>query len=631
MSSPLGLIGEHGSNGTKFTNGKSTRRFDKATKSYINDSNSNYDESGFNPNDNISFFPKSSNSNSSNVERGIASSNESPHTNDIYDVRTTSIIKWSEGQESSYKLKTIDFAYLRQLGVYPNNRLIVCRKFSAGIGNDLTRVKNSPVSTLVTWQPPGIDFFKISFGEEWTQSEATFTKILNSIGEDVMSGNSGALGDFLGGGAGLVPLPGFSELWQRQVMKELGLIDEKGASIVPSGEPNLIKESQRRVTIDAEEAGSGLTCDITIPVKIEYEQKFIGGKDPTKAFYEILANVSRFGTQDSVFYLNGGEGAATKFKEWYGKLLRDPGGAIVDLLQSTISALTGLIDKLLDSLGLTDAPEGGDSGDGLEEDKSADGDKGNERSLAKSFLDNLIKTLLDAVVTIAKKYEQRIMGVLNALTGLPSGPWHVTIGNPKRPLFTSGDMITKEVTITFGEMLAFNDLPSRITVEFSLKNARPLGLQEIMSRFMQGVGRSYVSGPSNWQETSSNNDFNPKSEKSESVAPEGSTQSATITAGGVTVQGSQADGGNSIGATPSNQTYANGDTTEVKSTADGESVKNIQDLTATPTPKANDVNKPSPTGAPNQQTQNVGAGGVPQDTSAELGPDPIEFQDGTYG
>jgi hypothetical protein len=41
-----------------------------------------------------------------------------------------------------------------------------------------------------------------------------------------------------------------------------------------------------------------------------------------------------------------------------------------------------------------------------------------------------------------------------------------------------------------GSQLAFNDLPSSIKVEFELKNARPLGLQEIMSKFNSGYLRT---------------------------------------------------------------------------------------------------------------------------------------------
>jgi hypothetical protein len=43
-----------------------------------------------------------------------------------------------------------------------------------------------------------------------------------------------------------------------------------------------------------------------------------------------------------------------------------------------------------------------------------------------------------------------------------------------------------DVKMTLGSTLAFNDLPSNIKVEFTLRNARPWGLQEILAKFNTG-------------------------------------------------------------------------------------------------------------------------------------------------
>jgi hypothetical protein len=55
------------------------------------------------------------------------------------------------------------------------------------------------------------------------------------------------------------------------------------------------------------------------------------------------------------------------------------------------------------------------------------------------------------------------------MTGTPSTPWHITIGNPKRPIFSSGDMyIQDDVKVDLGPILQFNDLPSSIKCELHL-------------------------------------------------------------------------------------------------------------------------------------------------------------------
>jgi hypothetical protein len=595
MSSPLGLVSS-----PNFKKNKATTQYNRFTKASESEGNTNYEQSMYGNvisknGDSVAYFPTSSDEGDGRFEKQIAKVNDSPHTNDIYDVRTQSIIDWSKGSLTNVQLKEADFAYLRFLGVYPNNRLIVCRKFGAPVGNDLSKA-TSPVSTIVTWRKPGEDFFDISFGEEWVAAETGFKKVLNDIGDQFRLQGTG---DGAAGGMGITPLPGFTEIWQRQIMKDIGLIDEKGASTIPSGSPNLIKEAMMRKTIADDESGSGLNCSISVKVVAEYEQKFIGGVDPTKAFYDIIGNIVKFGTQDSLFYLNGGGAAGAKAKEFITKMKNNPGQAIVDLITGAVKALKAIASSLLDALGLGKKP------DADEEPEEPDG---------ASIFDKFINSLLSVVSGIVKKFEVRIFGIINALTGQASGTYHVTIGNPKRPLFCSGDMIVKEVKISFGETLAFNDLPSRITAEFTMTNTRPLGLQEIMARFAQGQGRSYKAGPSSWQETAGG-DFTPPATDNTATEPAvGSTQSSDNTpVGGLADAGSTSDGTQNIGGTQSNQSFAQGEGQESTTgkKIDPDVVKNPSNISDPPATVQNDV-KADPTIPVQQQgTSTSNTGGTP--------------------
>jgi hypothetical protein len=113
-----------------------------------------------------------------------------------------------------------------------------------------------------------------------------------------------------------------------------------------------------------------------------------------------------------------------------------------------------------------------------------------ERGLAQQFIDKVTGIAESVIKGMVMKYRTEVLGIVNALTGLPSTPWHITVGNPLRPIFCSGDMYTTDVTIKMGPQLSFNDLPSSIKVEFTLQNARALGLQEIMGRFNSGYLRT---------------------------------------------------------------------------------------------------------------------------------------------
>ena len=73
------------------------------------------------------------------------------------------------------------------MGVYPNNRLMVARRFVAPSGDNIMVNRNAKevpsIATLVSWIPEGSDFLEISFGEVWTEAKADFTGMLNSLGE----------------------------------------------------------------------------------------------------------------------------------------------------------------------------------------------------------------------------------------------------------------------------------------------------------------------------------------------------------------------------------------------------------------------------------------------------------------
>ena len=154
------------------------------------------------------------------------------HNNDVYDTTILNIIDNLKGTKAM--LKMADFAYLKDLGVYPNNRLMIARRFvtaqTDNIYKNLARKNGAiseinPMAVLISWVAESDNFLEISFGEKWTEAKASFTDILNSIGGDVTSKASG-LGSAVEGGGGLLPLPGFTEIFQRQFLTKIGIMNE---------------------------------------------------------------------------------------------------------------------------------------------------------------------------------------------------------------------------------------------------------------------------------------------------------------------------------------------------------------------------------------------------------------------
>jgi hypothetical protein len=209
---------------------------------------------------------------------------------------------------------------------------------------------------------------------------------------------------------------------------------------------------------------------------------------------DILNNLVQFGTQKSSNY-----GLTDTFRKNLDEWTSNPS----TLISAVITALTNSFDNLKNKITEVFSKKESE-GEKLKKQRLEAGiKKGTENSKiteeqkaklaqiqSNSFIDEIVGKMGQVLGDTVRKYKIEIMGIANALSGAPSTPWHITIGNPLRPVFCSGDMFTQRVTIDLGKDLAFNDLPSTIKVSFDLENARPWGLQEILAKFNTGYIRT---------------------------------------------------------------------------------------------------------------------------------------------
>jgi hypothetical protein len=358
------------------------------------------------------------------------------------------------------------------------------------------------LANVISWVTSDADFVEITFGEVWDEASADFTNFLDSLGKDFgRKADSVGLGGLANLGGGALPLPGFTEIFQRKFLKNIGLLDEGENAGIPAGNPNLIKEAKVRKTVPYGAASSGLMCQISFTFVGEYELKFISGLDPSMVWMDIIGNILRFGTSESANYGLSREYAA-KIKKWtnnpdnlLSEMVSSIQKTILDVKQDVLDAIQKIYDKSTKS-SMSDFMDSKEEKDSKKTDKEWGAYKTEKSAAEKTkkasegLLDKLINIGDDVLKGTVQKYRTEVIGIVNALTGLPSTPWHITIGNPLRPVFCSGDMLAQNVSITMGSQLAFNDLPSSIKVGFTLTNARPLGLQEIMSKFNSGYLRT---------------------------------------------------------------------------------------------------------------------------------------------
>jgi hypothetical protein len=421
-------------------------------------------------------------------------SRTSLHNNDVYDTSILNIIEKLSGTRAA--LRPSDFAYCKNLGVYPNNRLVIARRFLGPVyDNILEKGGGSPTAVLICWRKTDEDFIDITFGEDWMDAEADFTAVLNDIGKDLMGKIGGGLGDALGAGMGAIPLPGVSEYLTRTFLKSVGIYrDDAGDEPLPAGNPNLIKQAKRRKTLDPGTAGSGLKCTFSVKMTCEYEQKFISGIDPTITYIDILSNALRFGTSTHNDY-GLSKSAAGTIKKWVtnpSTLVSDVASKLKEALGGAIDTLTAEITKDYDDKIIKSREEekANPPGKEVSEQQQLRNEKESVIKQTTDFLSGFASMAVTGIQKTISKYKEKIYGIAAALSLTPSTPWHVTVGNPLRPIFCSGDMYTTDVQLLLGPTLAFNDLPSSIKLDFTLTPARSWSLTDIMGKFNTGNIRS---------------------------------------------------------------------------------------------------------------------------------------------
>ena len=396
-----------------------------------------------------------------------------------YDTSVLNIIEKLANTKAA--LRPTDFAYCKNLGVYPNNRLVIVRRFVGPSEDNLfTKMMGGeigPLGVVITWIKEDEDFLSLDFGEEWEEAEGSFTGILNSIGADFGKKAGMGLGSMAEEGFGGLPFPAFTEIMTRKFMAKMGILNEDESSL-PVGNPNLIKQAKVRKTIGYDQVGSGLNTTFSFKVTAEYELKFISGIDPTLVWMDLISNFLRFGTSKSdTFGLN--KKFSQNLKQW----INNPSLLVKKMASSLKGVITDSIAKFKEEINELVSSEG-------DKPQQSDNPTQREKNKAMAFINKIEKNIEGILKKILSKYKIKAIGIINALSGLPSTPWHITIGNPMRPIFSSGDMYMDSVNLKLGSQLSFNDLPTNLTVEFTLKNARAWGMQEIMSKFNKGYLRA---------------------------------------------------------------------------------------------------------------------------------------------
>ena len=410
------------------------------------------------------------------------------------------------------RLHAADFAYLRELGVYPMNRMAILRRFPVGcsLTENLEDMLLEPISTIVGWIKPDANFGNISFNENWGKTTQRFDVLLNKIIND----------NFKIDISSIVPIPDFAQGVLFEFYKQGGFTQSSGINDsvneieqfdsslgvnnkstqtsssnwglnnIPVGNPDVLQEGPYRDPV-----GQNIQSQFSFELTTTYEQKLLGDVDPGSAMLDILDNIYTMGTSNMLFYWGDSAPAITKARtaaNEKGNELTSWWVFVENIMIGFWDGITGLFKEvkaavapIISSVQQAISPENAKD----LKDKAADVGGAILNVVVKAF-----QTILTSTVAI-HRFELR--GSIELMVGgnISSTPWYLTIGNPYAPWLATNHIIIKSASIETSTEMGFNDQPQWLTAKFTCEFSRSLGKQELMRMFNNTYRRTYSQPP----------------------------------------------------------------------------------------------------------------------------------------
>lgn len=376
----------------------------------------------------------------------------------------------------SLKIKATDLSYLRDIGVYPINRLMILRRYPEGVvvPVDLTDLDVEPISTIIGWVKAEDDLLNYNVNEVWK----TQNKMLHVLMREIIQSEFGF--DI----GGIFPVPGWGTGFMFGLLNKMGLTDYSQNNL-PIGDADLLREG---ITRAHEE--QGLQSTFTFNLETVFEQKYIGGVDAGAAMTELRENADRMGTSDMKFLGKAGNKLAKALREANNNPSNPDGWKklIISTVTSVVDALNGVVRSAVRK------EEKNSNAPTQEEEDTEQKKKSKDLATQEGHLKKIgiVRSLISSVLasTIAR-YQWPIRGSLNQLTGEAATPWHLTIGNPYAPLLSINNIKVSTLDVTFGNELAYNDMSKYMTVKVNMEQGRNFGKQEISKMFGVEYRRKY--------------------------------------------------------------------------------------------------------------------------------------------
>lgn len=377
---------------------------------------------------------------------------ESAQQKELYEnVTATTLINNPKGA-SIYR--TEDFLYCAKFGRVKNNRLITLRRFAFPVFDDIfsSNQTEPDVGRLLTYFDQEVnkleDLMTFTCGMRWKELKSSFEQA------NVLGSQDGVSGFMRHALSVIDPKFGKEALRNPNELNYDPLVDSNRVF----GPVDSIDKMQIRDV--------GLNFEQDMILTFNYKMKSINGVNQKTAFLDLISNILLVCHNDAKFWGGARYWVGPKPTKYMNKLksLSSKPKDFTEFLRQGAVDLKGIAGEVS---GQSDSP------------------KSTLSQIASNFGNLAIGKIMNTIGRPA------IPSMNSLLTGSPTGLWHLTIGNPLNPIMCAGDLIMTGTTFKFGNDLGYDDFPTELTVEITLKHNKPKGRAEIESMFNAGKGRIY--------------------------------------------------------------------------------------------------------------------------------------------
>lgn len=433
-----------------------------------------------------------------------------------------------------------DFMFCKDLGKISNNHLITLRKFPGPIGdnifkgaipkgkNDKNKSAGYPdIGRMVTWfgteDNKLEDICRFNYNATWKEFTAEIQQensqqqdggsgtegLLNRIANSLSPQNNKLIGEgfssntgLLGWGASLLDIPILSSTKANT--------EYYGSTLLSNYDQHRIYTPQNTIW-DTHKYEGKLVFNQEITLTFRYTLRSYANINPKSAFLDLIGNIMAVTYRRGSFWggeskIIGPQGNNSVYETAYGiadNAFDKLGGVWNNFIDGNFSLgdLTGWLGNVSDLAGGLVQKAKDTLGGYVNGDKATENEK-----QAKKETETQIKKGVDYAKQKSKQFgwANALKGMFknqlgrpamyafnSLLTGEAVGPWHLTIGNPRNPIMSMGNMIMVGSEVQQSGPLGIDDFPTELKVTVQLKHGRPRDSVEIQKMYTRGISAIY--------------------------------------------------------------------------------------------------------------------------------------------